>query len=203
MSLSNPVAVRRRLTPAQATTREQLIETAIELATTGGYRGVTNRRIANKLGMSPATVYQHAGTMNQLLLDVMSELSQRVSRSIGLHDTLPETPADRLLRVFALILRQVAENRPLYQAMFVAYLDIPPTAGVDVGELIGFGPERAPWIGEALRAGPLDSYDEDRLQAVARLMSTMFLGAIIGVAVGRNVNEALDLLDDAAHRLLR
>ncbi|PTR20680.1 TetR family transcriptional regulator [Rhodococcus sp. OK519] len=199
---TSKLVVRRQLTPAQAATRDQLIQVAIELASEGGYQGVSVRLIADKLGMSPATVYQHAGSKNQLLLDVLSELSRRVSRSIEKRGVLPQSPADRLLTVFTSILRQVSENPPLYRALFVAYLSASPDVDGDISELIGFGPERTPWIGAALRAGSPDAYDLERQESTARLMSTMFLGAIIGVTVGRNVNESIDLLDDAAHRLL-
>ena len=77
---------------------------------------------------------------------------------------------------------------------------LPGLVGAD--DAIGLGPERAQWIGEALRAGPNAGHSEEDLDAAARILSTLFLGAMVGVAAGRPVREVVAMLDEASHRLL-
>ena len=50
------------LTPNQQATRQALVDTAIELATEGGYDAVSMPEVAKLAGMSTAKAYQYIGT---------------------------------------------------------------------------------------------------------------------------------------------
>lgn len=193
--------VQRVLSPARAATRERLIETAIGLATDGGYDAVGLRQVAAAAGVSVPTVYQHASSKDQLLVEALLALGERSADRARRRRPAGYSPADRLCEVFRLILREAARKPLLYQALYRAYVaSAPALAGAD--GFIGFGPERAAWIGHTLRAGDHSDYAEEDLEAAARILSCLFLGAMIGVAVGRDAGEVTTILEDATRRLL-
>ncbi|NIJ12906.1 AcrR family transcriptional regulator [Saccharomonospora amisosensis] len=193
--------VRRVLSSNQAATRDKLIDAAIEVATESGYEGAGVREVAARAGVSPATAYQHVSSKDQLLIEALLALGDRVTENVRARQPSSSDPAGRLMEVFARIMRQAAQKPLLYQALFRAYVGgYPAVAGSD--DSIGFGPERAAWIGAALRAGGSGGYGDAEIDSAARVLSTMFLGAIVGVAAGRDADEVTDILREAVHRLL-
>ena len=179
----------------------RLIDAAIELATEGGYDAVAIRPVAARAGVSVPTVYQHVSSKDHLLTQALMVLGSRSTEEVRRRRPPGDTPADRWSRSSRRILDEAAAKPLLYQALYRAWVAALP--GLVGGEdAIGLGPERAQWIGEALRAGPHGEHSEDDLDAAARILSTLFLGAMVGVAAGRPVREVVAILDEASHRLL-
>lgn len=200
-STDGPRVVRRLLSRTQAATQDRLIDAAIEVATENGYEGAGVREVAARAGVSPATAYQYVSSKDQLLIEALLKLGDRVTENVQARVPSGTGPAQRLSDVFARIMRQAAQKPLLYQALFRAYVaGYPPMGGID--DSIGFGPERAAWIGHALRAGDTGGYDDAAIESAARILSTMFLGAIVGVAAGRDAGEVIGILDEAVHHLL-
>ena len=193
--------VQRVLSPARAATRDRLIDAAIELATEGGYDAVGIRPVAARAGVSVPTAYQHVSSKDQLLVEALLALGERSTAGVRSRAPRGSTPAARLSRVFARIMRAAAEKPLLYQALYRAYVASAPALTAVEGQ-VGFGPERAAWIGDALRAGDHGGFGDDELESAARILSTLFLGAMVGVAAGRDVDEVVRILDEATHRLL-
>ncbi len=193
--------VPRVLSAARAATRDKLIEAAIELATEGGYDAVGIRPVAARAGVSVPTAYQHVSSKDQLLVEALMTLGERSTQGVRARRPSGDTPAARLSAVFRRIMREAARKPLLYQALYRAYVaSAPALAGME--GVVGFGPERAAWIGDALRAGDHRGFSDDDLDAAARILSTLFLGAMVGVAAGRDADEVTALLDDAVRRLL-
>ncbi|MDP3969250.1 MAG: TetR/AcrR family transcriptional regulator [Nocardioides sp.] len=190
------------LSPARAATREKLIVAALELAEDGGYDAVGIRPVAARAGVSVPTAYQHVSSKDQLLVEALMSLGARSTEGVRQRPPADSSPADRLMRVFRRVMKQAAAKPLLYSALYRAYVASGPlTAGApDIA--VGFGPERAAWIGETLRAGDHAGVEDADLEAAARILSTLFLGAMVGLAAGRPSAEVLAVLDDATHRLL-
>jgi AcrR family transcriptional regulator len=193
--------VQRVLSPARAATRDRLIEAAIELATEGGYDAVGIRQVAARAEVSVPTAYQHVSSKDQLLVEALMTLGSRSTEGVRQRRPEGDSPAERLVRVFRRIMREAAKKPLLYQALYRAYVGSAP-ALADVDGLVGFGPERAAWIGHTLRSGERSGYTDEQLEAAARILSTLFLGAMVGVAAGRDVDEVVAVLDEATYRLL-
>lgn len=195
--------VQRVLSPARAATREKLIDTVIELATKDGYDGVGIRQVAAAAGVSVPTAYQHASSKDQLLMEALMTLGERSAESVRSRPPKGSTSAERLTAVFARILRGAGEKPLLYQALYRGYV----ASAADLADLSdaegvpGFGPEQAAWIGETIRAGATDHSDEE-IETASRMLSMMFLGAMIGVASGRDPDEVSGILAEATRRLL-
>lgn len=193
--------VRSVLSPARAATRDKLVASAITLATEGGYDAVGLRQVAAHAQVSVPTVYQHVGSRDHLLVEALMALGARSTESLRQRRPRGSTPADRLSAVFTTILREAAAKPLLYQATYRAYVASAP-ALVGVDGLVGFGPEKAKWIGETLRAGDPGGHTDDEIDSAARILSALFLGTMIGVAAGRDVAEATEIITEATHRLL-
>lgn len=192
--------VQRVLSPARAATRDRLIDAAITLATEGGYDAVGIRQVAAEAGVSVPTAYQHVSSKDQLLVEALMTLGARSTERLRQRRPSGASPAERLTDVFRRILREAGRKPLLYQALYRAYVgSAPALAGIDG---VGFGPERAAWIGDTLRAGDPQGYTDEELASTSRILSSLFLGAMVGVAAGRDVTEAVDMLAEATHRLL-
>jgi len=81
-------------------TRERLVEAAIEAFAASGFAGTTTRDIASRAGMSPAAVYVHYATKEDLLF----EISRRGHRnSLQILKTAAESTDDPLDRVALMV----------------------------------------------------------------------------------------------------
>ncbi|MFS3126954.1 TetR/AcrR family transcriptional regulator [Nocardioides sp. Bht2] len=190
--------VQRVLSPARAATREKLIATVIDLATEGGYDAVGIRQVAAAAGVSVPTAYQHASSKDQLLMEALMSLGERSTEAFRARPPQGATPADRLGVVFARILREAGEKPLLYQALYRGYVASAPDWADEDG-VVGFGPEQAAWIGETLAGS---EHSPEQIASATRMLSMMFLGAMIGVASGRNPEEVSQILAEATARLL-
>lgn len=199
MDVSQPThAVTPLLSPARAATRQKLVAAAIDLATAGGYDGVTIRTVAAAAEVSVPTAYQHFSSKDHLLVEALLELGGRSTAGVQHRRPEGDGPAARVAQVFERIMQQVADRPLLYQALYRAFVAWGPALPSDVG----FGPERAAWIGAALRAGDTQGHSEESLDEAAGILSVLFLGAMVSVTTGRPVAEVMDVLTTTAHRLL-
>lgn len=193
-----PHAVTPLLSPARAATRQKLVAAAIALATEGGYDEVTIRTVAAAAEVSVPTAYQHFSSKDHLLVEALLELGGRSTAGVQHRRPEGDTPATRVAQVFERIMQQVADRPLLYQALYRAFVAWGPALPSDVG----FGPERAAWIGAALRAGDTQGHSEESLDEAAGILSVLFLGAMVSVTTGRPVAAVMDVLTTTAHRLL-
>lgn len=83
-----------------ASTRERLLEAAVEAFATSGFAGTTTRDIASRAGMSPAAVYVHHATKEDLLF----EISRRGHRSaVEIIEKASQSATDPVDRVRAMV----------------------------------------------------------------------------------------------------
>jgi TetR/AcrR family transcriptional regulator, cholesterol catabolism regulator len=188
------------LTPNQQATRQALVDTAIELATEGGYDAVSMPEVAKLAGMSTAKAYQYIGTKDQLLVEALLSLGQRSTEDVERHQNTGDTPAKRLRWEVGRIMKAVAERPLLYRALYRAYVTNGPAFEGD--NAIVLGPHQAAWISKALTGGATAGYTKKDLEAAARIFSCMIQGGIVSVAAGRSISEITAVLDEAIDRLL-
>lgn len=189
----------RLLSPARAATHAKLIHVAIELATEGGYDAVTIRTVAAAAELSVPTAYQHVSSKDQLLVEALLHLGEVSDAQVRSRAVEGATPAERMIAVFGRIMRQVARRPLLYQALYRAYVGWSDGAG---DEGFGLGPERAAWIGAALRGGDTTGWSPEQLDDAATVLSTLFLGAMIGVVAGRSIDDTMTVLTLGVEQLL-
>ncbi|MFI6909941.1 TetR/AcrR family transcriptional regulator [Nonomuraea sp. NPDC050394] len=134
----------------QVLSREQIIDTAIELLDAGGEGGLTVRALTERLATGSGAIYYHVGTRDELL-DTATETV--VAAALATEpDRTPATPEDEI-RLVALGLFDAAAVHPWLATRLAVQLTRNPWGPVTVGifEKIGrqvraLGVPRAIWF---------------------------------------------------------
>lgn len=93
-----------------ATTRERLLAAAVEAFATSGFAGTTTRDIASRAGMSPAAVYVHHATKEELLFEISRRGHRNAVEIIEKASQSASDPAERTRTMVAEFSRWHAVN---------------------------------------------------------------------------------------------
>lgn len=174
--------------PALGTTREKILEVALDLFSKQGYEGTSIRDIAEKMEMTKAAVYYHFPAKEALLTDVLGPAMARVGRVLEEHQTV-QTFQQRKALVIDLI-DVVAGVGP---SVVVMLSD--PAVGSHIRAMTG-GSDLPNRIGRAL-IGP-EHVDPGRASA-NRIRAACAVAALpAGITAWRQENPDLVALDDDA-----
>lgn len=122
------VTVTRRFTHAQAEKREEARQAAAQLAAEGGYEAVTMTAVADRIGVSRATIYRYFASKDHLLAEVMEEWTVRINEGLRRKPPAGKDLADRVGAAFERIIEAAARNRGLTAAMLTAATSSDPAA---------------------------------------------------------------------------
>lgn len=86
-------------TPADLSTQERIHLAALRLFSRKGYAGTGIRELAVEAGLSPASLYNHIGSKDDLLLRIMRDGYARLSRTALSALESVDRPVDRLARL--------------------------------------------------------------------------------------------------------
>ncbi|WP_146828394.1 TetR family transcriptional regulator [Aeromicrobium flavum] len=93
-----------------ASTRERLLDAAVEAFATSGFAGTTTRDIASRAGMSPAAVYVHHATKEDLLFEISRRGHLSAVEIIHQASTSTDDPVERVRAMVAEFSRWHAVN---------------------------------------------------------------------------------------------
>jgi len=186
----------RRMTPAQAERRERLREAARGLACEGGYAAVTIRSVAERAGMSLATVYRYFSSKDHLIAEVHAYESRNLAGELAAHAPRGATKAERAEDVFSRMLDEVVANLNLSAAAVAAVTSGDPAAN---------GPEywqelvMIPYLDAALG----DESAENR-EELAEILGHLLFSLMIGLTVGRlELDKAKEIMGRTLRLVLR
>jgi AcrR family transcriptional regulator len=98
---------RRGSTRHAGVTRDDVIDTALDIVETDGGDALTMRGLAARLGVAPTTVYWHVGPRDELVLAVVRRQAERQARA----EVRGTTPADRVQHAATSIWRNALTHR--------------------------------------------------------------------------------------------
>jgi TetR/AcrR family transcriptional regulator, cholesterol catabolism regulator len=189
------VTVTRRFSHAQVEKRAEARRAAAQLAAEGGYEAVTMTAVADRIGISRATIYRYFASKDHLLAEVMEEWTIRINEGLRRKPPEGEDLADRIGAAFEHIIETAARNRGLTGAMLVAATSSDPAAT-----------EAFPsW------SGPVEVYlktlvggeNVEHLDDVIAVLSHVLFSALIALALRRQPPaEAAHVLRTTARLLL-
>jgi AcrR family transcriptional regulator len=189
------VTMTRRLSQAQAEKRAEARRVASELASESGYEAVTMTAVADRIGISRATIYRYFASKDHLLGEIMAEWTQLINENLRRNPPAGTTLADRVGKAFERIIQMAARNRGLTSAMLFAATSSDPAAR-----------EAFPsW------SGPVEVYlktllgDEKvpNLEEIIPVLSHVLFSALIAMAHrGQEPREAANVLKTTARLLL-
>jgi len=122
------VTVTRRFSQAQAEKRAEARRAAAQLATEGGYEAVTMTAVADRIGVSRATIYRYFTSKDHLLVEVMKEWTVRINAQLRRNPPAGDELAARVGAAFERIIETAARNRGLTSAMLFAATSSDPAA---------------------------------------------------------------------------
>jgi AcrR family transcriptional regulator len=122
------ITLTRRFTPTQAKKRAEARRAASDLASGSGYDGVTMTAVAQRIGVSRATMYQYFASRDQLLAEIMEEWTERINDDLRRNPPGGTTPAERVGEAFERIMQMSARNRRLTSALLFAATSSDPAA---------------------------------------------------------------------------
>jgi AcrR family transcriptional regulator len=150
--------------------RETIRSAAIELFARLGYEKTSLREIADRVGMTKASLYYHYPSKQALLQAIVAPLIEQWRAVADRAQTLPHDVAD-VRSVLAEILEVQLAHRPIASMFVHDAAAIIPALGSLFGELLEQNLRLHSWL-----AGP-DPTPQDRVRAVA---ATEALGAALG-----------------------
>lgn len=143
-------------------TRETIREVALELFSTRGFDQTSLREIAERVGLTKASLYYHYPSKQALLTAIVDPLVQGWRSVTAEVEGLPHTP-DNVRRVLAKILDVMLENRSLAGIFLRDPAGVVAAASAVWQDMIDMAVALTNWI-----AGPAPSTAE-RLRAIAAM----------------------------------
>lgn len=97
--------------------KEKILVTATELFLDLGFKSVTMDDIADALGISKKTIYEHFGTKRKLVRSCSLNLFEEISKGIDTIIAKKNNPIDELLLIHQFVLKRLREQKssPQYQ----------------------------------------------------------------------------------------
>lgn len=190
-SLGEDVAQRQEGSPVSAPTRSQLLAEAECLIRRGGYAAFSYAHLAEKIGITKASIHYHFPTKQHLVEEVADlAMSRFVAALAAIEAAHPDAPS-RLQQYSELFLDGFDEQlRPLCCALSAELAALPPSMGAKVRAYFDLHLE---WLIRIIESG-IDAgalHWEDGAAGLADLILTTLEG---GSLVGRARQSRSDVL---------
>ena len=187
----------RRQAKSSSTTRQALVEAAIDLLATEGFAAASARSIADRAGCNQALVFYHFGSVADLLLAALDEVSTRRMQRYGQATDEADGVAELIALAQEIFSEDLDNGYVGVLAQMIAGSASTPGLGPEVASRI------APWrqfaqaaIGSALGDSPLASVVP--LDEAAHAVVALYLGLEMLSHLDGDRQRALDLFARAA-----
>ena len=181
------VTVTRRFSHVQSAKRADARRVATQLATEGGYAAVTMSAVANRIGMTRATVYRYFASKDHLLAEIMEAWTARINEDLRRNPPPGKTLADRVGAAFARIIETAARNPGLTSSLLLAATSADPAA-VDA-----FPSWSAPV--EVYLRTLVGNHKVEDLEGIITVLSYVLFSALIATALrGKDPSEAAQVM---------
>jgi AcrR family transcriptional regulator len=188
-------------TPSAAPAPQRLVEAAIAAFAERGYQATTTRDIASRAGMSPAALYVHYPSKEQLLYEISRSGH---TGALEVLKTVPDgTPADRLSRMVAAFTTWHAEH---YSIARVVQYELAALSPEHLAEVAAIRREITHAIESALTEGVADgSFAVPDIPGTALALLSMSIDVARWFDSGRRQSPAAlgSLYADLALRMVR
>jgi TetR/AcrR family transcriptional regulator, cholesterol catabolism regulator len=188
---------------AQRDRRKRILDATIALASKGGFDAVQMRAVADRADVALGTLYRYFPSKIHLLVSALARQFEETEATLGRKPIPGETPADRVSWVLSRATRSMQKEPQLTEALTRAFMFADSTAA---GEIHVVGLRLTSMLNRALQGAEYVEGAEptDREIAVARVISDVWLSALVSWVTGRSsADEVADHLDTAVHMLLR
>jgi TetR/AcrR family transcriptional regulator, cholesterol catabolism regulator len=190
----------KRLTEKQSVRRQNLIKTAMMLASEGGYDAVQMRDVAAKAQVALGTLYRYFPSKDHLLVAALGEWAGEMQNRVVQRPPRAGTPADRVADVLRRAARAMERAPQLTAALATALTNLSFEDPAAAGYARSVYETMAATIGRAMEDG-------DRVQdheTVIRILGHVWLAALVATTRGWETSgQMAEDLADAARLLIR
>lgn len=193
---THSVTLHRVLSAEQAGRRDQVIQSAMELAEAGGYDAVIMKTVAERSGVALATLYRWFASKDHLLTEVLLAWGSDVSADLADAPLVDPDPVARVSGALRQIMVIAAARPQLASAIVAAVLTVEPAVFENQND---FHAMVVSWIDIALGNADLPNREE-----VVEVLELVCFSVIIGLVSGRDTAESAgDRLESATRLLFR
>ncbi|MBV9830538.1 MAG: TetR family transcriptional regulator [Marmoricola sp.] len=188
---------------AQRDRRKRILDATIALASKGGFDAVQMRAVADRADVALGTLYRYFPSKIHLLVSALGRQFEETETTLGRKPIPGDTPADRVSWVLSRATRSMQKEPQLTEALTRAFMFADSTVA---GEIHVVGLRLTSMLNRALQGSEYveGAAPTDREIAVARVISDVWLSALVSWVTGRSsAEEVADHLDTAVHMLLR
>jgi AcrR family transcriptional regulator len=188
---------------AQRDRRRRILDATVSLASKGGFDSVQMRAVAELADVALGTLYRYFPSKIHLLVSALARQFEETEASLGRRAIPGDTPADRVTYVLTRATRGLQREPHLTEALTRAFMFADSTVA---GEIHVVGLKLTAMLNRALQG---DQYVEgaeptDREIAVARVISDVWLAALVSWVTGRtSAEEVSEHLETAVELILR
>lgn len=183
------------LTQSQAARRERVVQTAMQMARSGGYDSVQMRDVAAEAGVALGTIYRYFSSKDHLLAAGMTIWLEELEHSIRQRPPTSEIPADRVVSVLRKATRAMEREPLLSAAMVRANTSIDPAVsalGTEMSSLF-----------ERVVLASLVGYEKALRPGAARALGFVWLAVLVGWVNGwRDIASIGDEIEVSARLLI-
>lgn len=190
------VTLTRRFSRAQSEKRIEARKVAAQLATEGGYAAVTMGAVADRIGLSRATIYRYFCSKDHLLAEIMEEWTQRIDEDLRRNPPPGKNLAERVAAAFERILEVAARNPGLTSALVLAATSSDPAAA---DAFRSWTAPVAVYLRTLTGGEKIENFDE-----VVTVLGYVLFSALIATSLrGRDPTDEARVLRTTAHLLLK
>ncbi|MEO7352548.1 MAG: TetR family transcriptional regulator [Marmoricola sp.] len=188
---------------AQRDRRRRILDATVSLASKGGFDAVQMRAVAELADVALGTLYRYFPSKIHLLVSALARQFEETEANLGRRAIPGDDPADRVTYVLTRATRGLQREPHLTEALTRAFMFADSTVA---GEIHVVGLKLTAMLNRALQG---DAYIEgtqptDREIAVARVISDVWLAALVSWVTGRTTTEEVsEHLETAVRLILR
>jgi len=178
------------------TRRAAALAAARAIAAESGYEDVSMREIAQRSGVSRATLYRYFSSKDQLLTEVSLDVSASLREDLEARPSRAATAAERVTEVFARVLGALAREPKLLAALLRSFFASDPDVDSLASEVKRFG-------GIFVDAGLAGSGVPNGAE-IARVLGPISLAMAIRISSGHStLEQAVEEIRCAVRLLIR
>ena len=184
---------------AQRERRRRILDATISLASEGGFDAVQMRAVAEQAEVALGTLYRYFPSKIHLLVSALArEFSKDVDRS-AIRATPGDTAHERIMYVLNRRTRALQKQPKLTEALVRAFMFADQSV---TGEIHQVGTSLTTVIARAMHGTPTHGEVTEEEAAIIRIISDVWLSALISWVTGRMDTEEVEKSINVAVRLL-
>jgi AcrR family transcriptional regulator len=188
---------------AQRDRRRRILDATVEIASRGGFDAVQMRAVAQDADVALGTLYRYFPSKIHLLVSALAGRFESVAAALDSRPIPGDTPAERVIHVLKRATRGMQGDPHLTEALTRAFMFADKSVAAEI-HVVGMQLTRMltrAMQGPAYVEGAEPTEDEI---AIARVISDVWLSALVSWVTGRSsAEEVAEHIETAVRLLLR